>query len=120
LFDRARVTEFDEDPTLFGYFVPLVPDHRATAQVLFTNPRYLTAALQAQFVGRQFDDDQNRFPLAGYPLFDARVSRAINRNLEAFVGLQNLFDRTVFVGTNPTTIGAPRMVNVGVRVKFAE
>jgi outer membrane receptor protein involved in Fe transport len=50
---------------------------------------------------------------------DLFVSRTINRNVEAFVGLQNLFDQMYFVGTLPTTIGSPRLVNVGVRVRFA-
>jgi hypothetical protein len=39
--------------------------------------------------------------------------------VEAFVGVQNMLDQTYFVGTLPTTIGSPRLVNVGVRVRFS-
>ena len=47
------------------------------------------------------------------------VSRAFGRNFEAFFGVQNLFGKTYFVQTNPSTIGTPRLVNGGVRVRFA-
>ena len=47
------------------------------------------------------------------------ASRRVSRNLEVFVGVQNLIDREYFVGTLPTTIGTPRLVNGGVRVRFA-
>jgi len=36
-----------------------------------------------------------------------------------FVGAQNIFTPEYFVGTLPTTIGSPRLVNVGVRIKFS-
>ena len=44
---------------------------------------------------------------------DLTVSRAIGRNLQAFFGIQNLFDQVYFVQTNPSTIGTPRLVNGG-------
>ena len=55
--------------------------------------------------------------LPGYPIVDATASRAIGRNVEVFVGVQNLFNREYFVGTLPTTIGSPRLVNGGVRIR---
>jgi outer membrane receptor protein involved in Fe transport len=36
-----------------------------------------------------------------------------------FFGVQNLFDEEYYVGLGPTTIGTPRLVNGGVRVRFA-
>jgi len=35
-----------------------------------------------------------------------------------FFGVHNMFDQQYFVGTLPTTIGSPRLVNGGVRIKF--
>ena len=40
------------------------------------------------------------------------------RNLDAFFGVQNLFDKQYYVGTLPTTIGSPRLVNGGLRFRF--
>jgi hypothetical protein len=34
--------------------------------------------------------------------------------------VQNLFDEEYIVGTLPTTIGSPRLVHGGVRVRFAK
>ena len=54
--------------------------------------------------------------LPGYAVLSFAASRRVNRNLEVFVGVQNLTDREYFVGTLPTTIGTPRLFNGGVRV----
>jgi outer membrane receptor protein involved in Fe transport len=47
------------------------------------------------------------------------ASRAIGSDFEVFVGVQNLFDKEYFVHTGPSTIGTPRLINGGVRVRFA-
>ena len=54
--------------------------------------------------------------LPGYGIVEFSASRAIGRNLDVFVGVQNLFDKEYFVGLLPTTIGTPRLVNGGFRV----
>ena len=57
----------------------------------------------------------------GLPRFatlDFTASREFGRNLEVFFGAQNLFDKEYYVGTNPTTVGSPRLVNGGVRLRF--
>jgi hypothetical protein len=87
-------------------------------------------------VGRQFDEDQNTraIPAAalteagldvttepglpGYRIVDITASRAIGKYVEVFIGAQNLFNTEYFVGTLPTTIGSPRLVNGGVRIRF--
>ena len=76
-------------------------------------------------MGRQFDDDLNTrvvpgFTTPGLPkcaLVSLSVSRAIGSRINAFAGVQNLFDREYFVGTLPTTVGSPRIVTGGVRVR---
>jgi len=40
----------------------------------------------------------------------------INRRVDLFAGVQNAFDTQYIVGTLPTTIGSPRLANVGVRI----
>jgi iron complex outermembrane receptor protein len=127
LYGRARVREFDVNPTLVGKFLPQVPRHRGTVQVAYVNPNWINVAVGVQAIGRQFDDDQNlrvvpgqsRPGLPGYAVVDLSASRAIGRSVELFVGAQNLFDRQYFVGTLPTTTGTPRLVHGGVRLRFA-
>jgi outer membrane receptor protein involved in Fe transport len=119
LYDHADVREFPADPTLVGNLLPQVPRHRGTVQIAYTNPRYATVAVQSLFAGRQFDDDQNKLPLPGYAVTDFLATRALTRNFDVYFGVQNVFDRVVIVGTGPTAIGAPRLVNGGVRVRFS-
>ena len=45
------------------------------------------------------------------------ASRRISDTFDVFAGAQNLFDQQYFVGTLPTTLGTPRMVNAGIRVR---
>ena len=89
-----------------------------------------------QFLGRQVDDDQivrvvpaaaleeagyspSTAPgLPGYAVVDLMASRVIAGNLDVFFGVQNLFNQEYFVQTGPSTIGTPRLVSAGVRVRF--
>jgi outer membrane receptor protein involved in Fe transport len=121
LYNHARVTEFVVNPRLVGNDLPQVPRHRGSFQIEYSNPRYLNVAFGLQALGRQFDDDLNTPTrvLPGYGLLSLTGSRRVSRNLEVFAGAQNLTNREYLVGTLPTTIGTPRLVNAGVRVRFA-
>ena len=105
-------------------------------RAVYSHPRYVTAAVGVQFVGRQYDDDRNERAvpapaladagysastqpgLPGFRVIDFTVSRAFGRSVDVFGGVQNLLDQVYFVGTLPTTIGSPRLANVGVRIRF--
>lgn len=128
--------EFGANPALVGNFLPQVPAHRGSVQVAYANPKYFTVAAGLQFLGRQFDDDLNVrvVPAAAlaeagyatstapglpkYAVVDLMASRAVGKNLDVFFGVQNLFDQAYFVQTSPSTIGTPRLVSGGVRVRF--
>jgi outer membrane receptor protein involved in Fe transport len=127
VYNDARVREFDANPSLVGKYLAQVPRHRGSVQVAYMNPRFVTVVAGIEAVGRQFDDDQNSRVVPGYQepglppfgLVGVTVSRSIGRNVEAFVGVQNLFDQTYYVGTLPTTVGSPRFASGGIRVRFA-
>jgi outer membrane receptor protein involved in Fe transport len=136
LYDQAKVTEFDVNPALVGLFLPQVPVHRGSVQVAYANPKYVTVAGGMQFLGRQFDDDQNvrtvgaaALAEAGYApstapglpkyaVVDLMASRSFGNNLEVFFGVQNLLDQEYFVQTGPSTIGTPRLISGGFRFHF--
>jgi len=132
VFDIAKVHESKADAAgndLTGKYLAEVPKHRASFQVTFTHPRYVTVSFESEFVGHQFDDDLNIaaiFPtipdrrevgLPAYGVANVTASRAVSRNVDVFFGVQNLFDTVSYVGTNPTTMGTPRLVNGGVRLR---
>jgi outer membrane receptor protein involved in Fe transport len=126
-YNRARVVEFAANPALVGKFLAQVPKHRGSVEVNYFNPRIVNVAFGVQAVGRQFDDDLNSRAVPGYTtpglpkyaLMSLTASRPLGRGLEIFFGVQNLSDREYYVGTLPTTIGTPRLVNGGIRVRFA-
>lgn len=134
LFNIAKVTEYNPIPIpgvavvdLTGLYLPQVPKHRGSFLIAYMNPRYINVSLGSTFFGRQFDDDQNvrvkpgetKPGLPPYGLVDLSLSRAIVRNLDVFFGVQNLFDREYYVQLQPTTIGSPRLVNGGIRLRWS-
>ena len=137
IYDDAKVTDGGVVPTLLGKTLAQVPKNRGSLQVSYANPKYASVAFGVQFVGAQFNDDQNvQFipvstltaagydaatpaGLPGYASVDFSVSREFGRTFQVFVGAQNLLDKVYFVQTNPSTVGTPRLVNVGVSVRFS-
>ncbi len=127
LYNQAKVTENPIDTSLVDKFLAQVPKHRGSLQVAYTNAKYLNLGVGLQFIGRQFDDEANvatvpgetKPGLPGYATLDITASRTINRNLDVFFGVQNLTDTEYIVQTAPTTIGAPRLVNGGLRIRFS-
>jgi len=118
VYEQATVDQNPTDPTLEGNFLPQVPKNRGSIQATYANPDLATIALSLQFSGAQFDDDQNVYVLPAYGVVDLQVSRSINRQFDIFAGAQNLFDKQFEVGSNPTTIGNPRLINAGVRIRW--
>jgi outer membrane receptor protein involved in Fe transport len=127
LFNDAKVTEFDVNPALVGLYLPQVPKHRGSVSVAYSNPRYATLSVSALFFGRQFDDDLNARikpgesepGLPAYGTVEMSATRSLGRNFDVFLGVQNLFDQEYYVMLLPTTIGSPRLVNGGVRVRWS-
>jgi len=127
LYDSATVTAFAANAALVGNFLPQVPRHRGSLHVAYANARVVTVAATLQATGRQFDDDQNVRAVPGrtepglprYAVLDLSASRTVVKNVDVFAGAQNVFNQQYFVGTLPTTIGSPRLVNVGIRVRLA-
>ena len=138
LYNEAKVTDGGVTSAgLVGKYLAQVPKHRGSVQLSYANARVATIAVSVQTQGAQFNDDQNvnfipaatltesgydagtPAGLPGFTVVDLSASRAFGRNFEVFAGAQNLFDQVYFVQTNPSTIGTPRLVNAGVRVRFA-
>jgi outer membrane receptor protein involved in Fe transport len=119
LHNLATVREFDKNPALVGKYLPQVPKNRGSVQVSYADPRFVTLGFDVQMVGAQFDNDLNTATrlLPSYTVANLTASRAVNRNVDVFVGLQNMFDREYIVQTLPTTVGSPRLIHAGARIR---
>jgi iron complex outermembrane receptor protein len=120
LHNSATVSENVVNPQLVGKHLQQAPRNRGSVHVAFADPRLFTAAFDLQAVGAQFDDDLNT-PTRRMPKFavaNISASRRISPNMDVFFGVQNLFNTDYVVGTLPTTIGTPRLMNAGLRIRF--
>lgn len=120
VYEQAKVTDNPSNLALIGKWLPQVPAHRGSIRAAYSNPKILTLAAGVQLVGSQFDDDLNQVTrrLPRFALVELSASRAFGRNLELFAGVQNLLDAEYFVGTLPTTVGSPRLVTGGLRLRL--
>ncbi|HEY1807937.1 MAG TPA: TonB-dependent receptor [Acidobacteriaceae bacterium] len=117
----ATVTKNAAEPQLVGNWIPEVPRNMATAQVRLSRARWGLLSLQGRYGGRAFDDDANLFLLHSYFQMDAYGQHALGQRCVLFADGENLFDRSIEVGKTPqTTLGTPRIVRVGLRVRFGE
>jgi outer membrane receptor protein involved in Fe transport len=129
LYDHATIIKNDNNAALVGKFLQEVPQNRGTYRVSYVDPKLATVTFGVQFVGLQFDtgDDTNTRAVPGYSypglpsyaVSELAITRGIGRNVDVFFGAQNLFNQEYIVATLPTTIGSPRLVNGGLRVRFS-
>lgn len=116
LFVDSRVVDSPASSDLEGRRIPQVPAYQATLQLRYADPALVTLGFQGRLVGAQFDDDQNQFRLGSFFVLDAMASRPIHGGLEAFVAVENLFDKRYEAGRTPVrTLGPPRFWRFGLR-----
>ena len=111
--------------SLLGKQVAQVPRNGFTWEARYWNPSKLMLSVQGRFVGNQFDDDQNLYPLGRFYTMDLQVGRNITRNLEAFAAAENITDYRYKVANTPTStggslfnLGPPILYRVGMRLNF--
>ena len=137
LYNNAKVTDGGvANAALVGKYLPQVPEEPRHAaggvhepEVLQRRDRHpdLRPAVQrrserqgvqpAALAEAGYSTDLGRACRVTRPSTSPRRARSAATSRCSF-GAQNLFDREYFVGTLPDTIGTPRLVNVGVRLRF--
>lgn len=114
-FVDAEVTAAPANPDLVGKRLAQDPRHRATATLTFDDPSIAMVTAQVRYLGDQYEDDLNTLPMAGFTLVDAIAARRLTHGLSVFVAVENLLDERYLVGrAGVDTIGAPRMIQVGL------
>src|SRR5216683_2637162 len=116
-FAVSTVTRFQADPTLVGRWTPQVPRNSASIQARLQSDRLGVLSIDLRTSGRQYDDSSNQYKLDGYAQVDLYAEHSLRRNLRVYASVQNLLDQPVQAGRTPIlTLGAPRIVSVGVRL----
>lgn len=123
----ATVVSYSVPPgevSLLGKQVAQVPRHVFTWEARYWNPTRLLLSVQGRFIGNQFDDDQNKFPLGRAYTMDLQIGRNITRNLEVFAAAENILNQrynvanTPFNGASLLNLGPPILYRIGLRLNF--
>lgn len=118
LYSNAEVQSAADFPELEGKRLAQTPEQSASLGLEYANPELLQARLGVRFVGEQYEDDLNARPLSSFAVLDLSLARSLTDRWQVFAGFENLLDEEVQVGISGTglvTVGAPRMVHLGVR-----
>lgn len=105
--------------SLQGLDIPQVPRNAFTFQARYWNPKIVLLSVQGRFVGQQYDDDQNQFPLNSFYVMDLLAGRTLTKHLQAFGAVENILNQQYMVARTPVTnLGPPILFRVGLRVDF--
>lgn len=110
--------------SLLGNRVAQVPRNVFTWEARYWNPSRFLLSVQGRFIGNQFDDDQNQYPLGRFYTMDLQVGRNLTRNLELYAAAENLLDERYNVANTPTAtgslfnIGPPLLYRIGLRINW--
>jgi len=121
LWEDARVMRADVAPALAGKRLAQVPRTSATLGASWRAPGRLTLTPRLRWLGRQFEDDENRLPLRSALVLDLGASFAWTPRVSLFLNVENLGDARVETGRSTTSLvntGTPRLAMGGVRAAW--
>lgn len=121
LWEDARVMRAEVAPALAGKRLAQVPRTSATLGASWRAPGRLTLTPRLRWIGRQFEDDENRLPLRPALVLDLGVSFAWTPRVSLFLNVENLGDARVETGRSTTSLvntGTPRLAMGGVRAAW--
>ena len=115
------VTDNPEDPLSVGLQQAGVPKHRFSAGIDWAGPRGIRISPRVRYVSRTNGDADGFLHTDPHVVFDLAASAPVVKQVEAFVQIENLFDRR-YVGTNdgfsPPLLGTPFTALGGLRIKL--
>ncbi len=98
-----------------GLRIPQVPHHQGNVTLTWQRGGSLwSGGLRASSL--QFEDDLNRFPLAGFAVWHVTGRQRLVGPLSAAFTVENAFNREIIAGFTPAPLlGTPRLVRAGIR-----
>lgn len=113
------VTANPLDPTSIGRQQPGVPRHKLSAGLDWTGPRGFRLSPRLRYVSATNGDADGRLRTDAHFVADLSGNLPVARGIEAFVQIENLFDRRYIAdnsGFSPPLLGTPRSALAGLRV----
>jgi len=113
-FTDAEVVEGE----LLGNKVEGAPRNMAALAVSYLPPSGLSVNVRGRFVGESFQDITNEAFMDSHFIVDAFASYRARKNVEILLVAENLFDEKYIADGFGQSLGAPRQVSGGIRVRF--
>jgi outer membrane receptor protein involved in Fe transport len=129
-YTQATVLSYPGNPggiDYVGLYVPEVPRNVFTCEARYWHPSRLFLSVQGRFIGRQFDDAANQYPLNNFFAMNLEAGRDLTRNVQLFVASENLTNQRYQVANTADPAapsgslinqGPPALVRVGLRLNF--
>ncbi|MDE3138170.1 MAG: TonB-dependent receptor, partial [Acidobacteriota bacterium] len=118
-YANAVVTSFPANPALVGLWVPQVPRYALSFGSTYAWGENFTIGVDGRFVGKQYDDDLNLFPLGRFFVLDATAAREMGHGVQLFFAAENLFNQQYAVQATPVPeIGLPFAARAGLRYEL--
>lgn len=121
LYNDATVRAADVAPGLAGKRLAQVPRHVAAFGASWSPVARLTFTPRARFLGRQFEDDENKLRLGAALVVDLGASYRLTENAALYLHAENLTDERIETGRSADGLvntGSPRLVLGGVRLHW--
>jgi outer membrane receptor for monomeric catechols len=118
-FVDSKVASFPSESSLVGLWVAQVPHNAFTFQARYANPRIILVSVDGRLIGKQYDDDQNQFPLGSYFVMDVMIARNVGKGFQLFAAVENLFNAQYAAAATPVPeLGLPIAGRFGMRFQF--
>ena len=105
--------------SLVGLWVAQVPHNSFTFQGRYANPKLFEVSVAGRAIGKQYDDDQNMYPLGSYFVFDAQIARTLGHGVTVYGAVENLFNEAYATAATPVIqLGLPRVGRIGLRYQL--
>ena len=118
VWQTAEVRRAPQTPALVGRRWGQLPRQYALFSANWQAPAKLVISPRVRYLGRQFADDENLRPLGKAAVVDLGISRAIDKNIELFLTVENVGNARVETGRSGdqvVRVGAPRLATGGLR-----
>jgi outer membrane receptor protein involved in Fe transport len=121
LCDDAVVRRAAVAPALAGRRLAQVPRQSGTLGATWRPISRLAVSPRLRWIGRQFEDDENRLVLGAALVADVGVTLTLAPRRELFLDAENLGDARIETGRSATGVvntGTPRLIFGGIRCEW--
>jgi outer membrane cobalamin receptor len=120
-YTHSQIVENPVDPGSVGQPLFGVPKNKASAMVMYASPSGFKAAMRVRYQQEHASDPGRTLVEPSYTVWDLSASYRVNKRLEIFGTIENLFSLTYIAsnsGFGPPQLGTPVSPFLGLRMRL--